>query len=80
MNILEKFCGLNLERDINMVNMANGMTALCVTVAQNLTPETMKVDKDKLEKLKRFLGVTEEPRWYKFTWEFYHAIDEDQLQ
>lgn len=80
MNILEKFCGLNLERDINMVNMANGMTALCFTVAQNLTPETMKVNKDKLEKLKRFLGVTEEPRWYKFTWEFYHATDEDQLQ
>ncbi|EIM83375.1 uncharacterized protein STEHIDRAFT_159959 [Stereum hirsutum FP-91666 SS1] len=135
MNILEKFCGLNLERDINMVNMANGMTALCVTVAQNqahgicgarsnpgadnfgsesgsmfdhgayifglpstprpipnetkvayamrlqnLTPETMKVDKDKLEKLKRFLGATEEPRWYKFTWEFYHGADEDQIR
>lgn len=76
--LLQRICGFNTDKDIHPVLMIDGTMALCVTFAQNLTRKTMGVDVVKLNKVKKFLGTTEEPRWYKYAWHVYHDESDDE--
>lgn len=76
--LLERICGVNTDKDCLPVLMADGSSALCVTFAQNLTRESMSVDVVKLDRVKKFLGTTEHPRWYKYAWDYFHDDSGDE--
>lgn len=76
--LLQRICGFNTDKDIHPVLMIDGKMALCVTFAQNLTRQTMGVDVVKVNKVKKFLGTTEEPGWYKYAWHHYRDESDDE--
>lgn len=70
--LLHEICDVDMKRDFHSVILVDGSSAHCVTFAQNLTRETMNVDLKKLERVKKFLGIKDHPRWYMYAWDFYH--------
>lgn len=75
--ILERTCGIASEKDIHLAMLGPKYeSAPCVCLAQNSNEEMMRVDWEKVEKLKRVLGTREEPRWYRYAWKLFHDDDE----